>query len=1038
MYKKVKYFIYFQLLSTVVGQFGQNIVQYDDFTWNFIQSKHFDIYYAEDGRSHAEFTAEEAELAYLKIADRLNWQLKNRVSIIVYNSHNDFQQTNVVDSYMFEGIGGVTELYKNRIVIPFDASNQEFKHVIHHELVHAFINDSVYGGSLKNMVASSIKVHIPMWMNEGLAEYLSSGWDTNSEMWIRDLAINGGEFPQIRQLTGYMAYRGGQSVWNFITEKWGEESIAEIFYQLKKSNKVETGFKRALGVDFKKLNEQWHQYLKEQYWPDVANRENIPDFARQLTDHEELENTYNVAPAISPDGSRIAIFSNKSGPMAIYLISAEDGRFIKKIIQGERNSEFEELHILKPGITWSEDSKKVAFAAKSGKSDALFIVDLKSGKRKKHRLNMEGIFRPAWRPGTNEIAFIGNNGISSDIYLFNLDSEKLTNLTKDWFTDDQISWYPDGNSILFISDRGNVLETGIANKPENHLFNQTDIYELNIESGIVERITDTPFNEMYPCISNDSNYLAFISDKSGINNIYLFSDIQSLNNFQTPQVITNVLTGITQLSWNGDDTQLIFTGFFNKGYDIYTFDNPIQKVAEKIQVSPVAWTLKFEEPKLLRNDDTRKSNSIISADKYKNYIFSGFDATENVHTPPEIVELDTSAVYDSTGLHRTHLYKTRFTLDFAQAYYAFDTRYGGQGMAYFLFSDILGDHKLQLGTEMVVDLQRSDYFLLYRLLPYKIDWNFVFYHLAYQYSRSTSNYYQSDIFLYQNIGSSISASKPLSRFNRIDGGLDFNHIIESKITTIYDDYNHPYDEEISHISSFTTFIPSIKYTWDNALWSYTHPVEGFRFFLKYRTSPGINEKSLSFHSATMDGRKYFHLFNGVSFASRFFAGTNWGSDSQKFRLGGVPWLFSSDRYSDRFYGEQEEAPKIEELYFSEYVMPLRGVQISNKFGQNVFLANLELRLPFLIYYFPAIKYLGQINGVIFTDFGVTWDSDYPEFWDNSNWQNNNNTGWLMSYGFGPRFIFLGMPWQLDYAWEYNPHIGTISDRKWYLTIGLDF
>ncbi|MBC8256704.1 MAG: PD40 domain-containing protein [Candidatus Marinimicrobia bacterium] len=1038
MIQKIKYIITIQLISIAVGQFGQNIVQYDDFTWHFIQSKHFDIYYAEDGRSHAEFTAEEAEVAYLKISDRLNWRLKSRVSIIVYNSHNDFQQTNVVDSYMFEGIGGVTELYKNRIVIPFDASNQEFKHVIHHELVHAFINDSVYGGSLKNMVASSIKVHIPMWMNEGLAEYLSSGWDTNSEMWIRDLAINGGEFPQIRQLTGYMAYRGGQSVWNFITEKWGEESIAEIFYQLKKSNKVETGFKRALGVDLKKLNEQWHQYLKEQYWPDVANRENIPDFARQLTDHEELENTYNVAPAISPDGSRIAIFSNKSGPMAIYLISAEDGRFIKKIIQGERNSEFEELHILKPGITWSEDSKKVAFAAKSGKSDALFIVDLKSGKRKKHRLNMEGIFRPAWRPGTNEIAFIGNNGKSSDIYLFNLDSEKLTNLTKDWFTDDQISWYPDGNSILFISDRGNILKTGIAYKPENHLFNQTDIYELNIESGNIERITDTPFNEMYPCISNDSNYLAFISDEIGINNIYIYSNIQSQKILQNPQVITNVLTGITQLSWNGDDTQLIFTGFFNKGYDIYTFDNPIQKVEENIQVAPAAWTLKFEKLELLRNDDTRKSKSFISADKYKNYVFSGFDATENVHAASEIVELDTSAVYDSTGLYRTHLYKTRFTLDFAQAYYAFDTRYGGQGMAYFLFSDILGDHKLQLGTEMVVDLQRSDYFLLYRLLPYKIDWNFVFYHLAYQYSSLYSNNYYSDITLFQNIGSSVSASKPLSRFNRIDGGIDFNHIIKSNITTLYDNYNQPYDEKINHISSFTTVIPSIKYTWDNALWSYTYPIEGFRYYLKYRTSPGINEKSLSFHTATMDGRKYFRLFNGVSFAGRFFAGANWGTDAQKFRLGGVPWLFSSDRYSERFAGGQENAPDIEELYFSEYVMPLRGVQISNKFGQNVFLANLELRLPFLIYYFPAIKYLGQINGVLFTDIGVTWDSDYPEFWDNSNWQNNNNTGWLMSYGFGPRFIFLGMPWQLDYAWEYNPHKGTISDRKWYLTIGLDF
>ena len=141
MTQQFKYLLFIQFISLSFGQFGQNIVQYDDFSWHFIQSKHFDIYYSEDGRSHAEFTAYEAEAAYLKIADRLNWQLKNRVSIIVYNSHNDFQQTNVVDSYMFEGIGGVTELYKNRVVIPFDASNQEFKHVIHHELVHAFIND---------------------------------------------------------------------------------------------------------------------------------------------------------------------------------------------------------------------------------------------------------------------------------------------------------------------------------------------------------------------------------------------------------------------------------------------------------------------------------------------------------------------------------------------------------------------------------------------------------------------------------------------------------------------------------------------------------------------------------------------------------------------------------------------------------------------------------------------------------------------------------------------------------------------------------
>ena len=44
----------------------------------------------------------------------------------------------------------------------------------------------------------------------------------------------------------------------------------------------------------------------------------------------------------------------------------------------------------------------------------------------------------------------------------------------------------------------------------------------------------------------------------------------------------------------------------------------------------------------------------------------------------------------------------------------------------------------------------------------------------------------------------------------------------------------------------------------------------------------------------------------------------------------------------------------------------------------------------------------------------------------------------MSYGFGPRFIFLGMPWKLDYAWQYDPYEGKKSEKKWYLSIGLDF
>ena len=332
------------------------------------------------------------------------------------------------------------------------------------------------------MISSSIKVAIPLWMNEGLAEYLAGKWDTKSEMWIRDLAINGGELPHIRMLNGYWAYRGGQSVWRFITEKWGEESIAEILYQIKTTNGIEKGIKEALGVGYKELNEQWHEYLKHQYWPEIALREDLNDVARQLTNHEKWGNTYNVAPSISPNGNQIAILSNKSGTMAYYLISAEDGRVIKKIIQGERSAEYEELHILKPGITWSPNSKKLAFSAKSGKSDALFIYDTESEKSKRFRLGLEGIFRPSWSPKGDKIAFIGNDGKYGDIYLFDIESNQIVNLTSDWYSEDQVSWSPNGDELYFTSDRGDILTTGEIQIPHNYDVDQTDIYSIKIET----------------------------------------------------------------------------------------------------------------------------------------------------------------------------------------------------------------------------------------------------------------------------------------------------------------------------------------------------------------------------------------------------------------------------------------------------------------------------------------------------------------------------------------------------------------------------
>ena len=244
--------------------FGQNKVQYRDYDWYYIQSSHFDIYFANGGEYIADFTADIAESSYAAISKSFRYQITNRIPIMVYNSHNDFQQTNVVSEYLEEGIGGVTELFKNRVALPFEGDYAKFRHVIHHELVHAVLNDMFYGGSIQSIISNNITLQLPMWFNEGLAEYEALKWDTNSDMFLRDATIH--EYlPPIQYLSGYMAYRAGQSIWNYIGTKYGEEKIGDILMRIRGARSVEQGFRSAIGLSLEELSDRWQKEQKVLY-----------------------------------------------------------------------------------------------------------------------------------------------------------------------------------------------------------------------------------------------------------------------------------------------------------------------------------------------------------------------------------------------------------------------------------------------------------------------------------------------------------------------------------------------------------------------------------------------------------------------------------------------------------------------------------------------------------------------------------------------------------------------------------------------------
>ena len=1030
------------LIQGLLAQsFGQNKVQYKDFDWSLISSPNFDVYFYGDDSHLAEFTAENAEKAQEQISKHLRWTLKKRVSIIVYHSHNDFQQTNIIWQYMQEGIGGVTELFKNRVVLPFEGDYEQFRHVIHHELTHALLNDMIYDGNIQSIVAGRVKLRIPLWVNEGLSEYLSMTWDTKADMTMRDLSINE-DIPTIQQLESYMAYKGGQSVWRFIAEKYGREKIGEIINSMKQTQNTEKGFERALGMNFDDLTEQWHKYLKKEYWPDVAGRDEIEDIAKRLTDHKDEKNYYNVSPSVSPDGSKIAVLSDRSGYFDVFILDAIDGEEIKRLVKGNRSVDFEELKLLQPGISWSPDSKRIAIAAKAGKSDALYLIDVKSKKKEKLTFELDGIFTAAWSPNGEELAFVGTNNGASDIYLYDLKSKKLTQLTDDIYSDSEPAWNSDGSKLAFISDRDDDVNGQLPSKEIiSHDYSQKDIYFIDMSSNLINRITNTKYNEDNPVWAHTKeNIIFYVADKNGVWNIYrhdvivdeINPDLDHTSNIDQPVAITNILTGVFQVSLTKDDGLLVFAGYADLGWDVFSITRPLEKDA--VEVPLTLYFIKVDKNSddltdLRRNKRNNNKSGRTSSADYSDWIFAKeydhYNQSPIRDDEKDSFVADTSDMYENGYIPK--IYKTRFTLDIVNSYASYSNLFGAQGMAMFAFSDILGNHQIYLGTEMVIDLQRSDYYFSYAYLTHPSDYYFSLSHTANEYFLGYTDVGYQRRGLLQNFSVMSFVSHPISRFTRFEGGLSYHSFSFSEWQQVnYNDF-----EKISN-QLFTVIIPMASWVFDNTVYGYTGPMDGFRQNTSLVVSPGWGSKKLDFKTLKFDFRKYFKIGRYSSLAGRMMVGTSRGADKQKFYLGGVPnWILGRGETN----GSKDESQfrndildgnnDLEDVFFSEFITPVRGYRFMEQVGSNVALANFEFRFPFLLAMGVPEKFMiSNLGSHIFLDVGTAWDNgkEFEETIAGFGWGMKINLGYLLL--------------RLDAAWDIND-IG-YSKPQYYLSLGTDW
>jgi hypothetical protein len=545
--------------------FGKNKVQYKQLKFSVLKTAHFRIYFYPEEEAAARDVAGMAERWYSRLSQFFGQGLSSEQPLIIYASHPDFEQTNVVEGLIDEGTGGVTEGLRRRITLPLAVSREETDHVLGHEMVHAFQYDM-----LDPRVAGSL----PLWFIEGMAEYLSLGSRSpQTAMWLRDAVIEE-HFPKIQDLDNpkYFPYRFGHGLWAYLGGRFGDSIVLRLMDAV--SDPAAGGGIDAIdaiegitGVKRDQLSQDWREAVSSMYRVSAGTQ--VPPLSVAASFNKESGGRINIGPALSPDGKTIAFMSERGGlSLDLYLADAASGRIIRKLLSTATDPHFDSLQFLNSAGCFSPDGTRLALATvrKGHPSLAIIRVDNGSIEREYAQPSLGEIFQPTWSPDARAIAFSAQANGVTDLFVMSVADGSLRQLTDDAFADLHPAWSPDNSRIAFVTDR---FSNGTAAA-------RYELASIAPGGGQPARIeTGIPGNAANPQWTDEGRTLLFISDQDGRPNVYAAAP------GSPARQLTSVATGVSgftpltpALAAASRSGTMALTIFRDGGFDIHVVPTP--------------------------------------------------------------------------------------------------------------------------------------------------------------------------------------------------------------------------------------------------------------------------------------------------------------------------------------------------------------------------------------------------------------------------------------------------------------------------------
>ena len=1070
-------------------RFGKNRVQHKELEWYFYSSNNFEVYYYDRGGPNAKMAIEYLESEFDKLTQMIGYVAYTKPRIYIYNSPEEGLQSNLNLNSQKYTEDGQTKFTRLIAEVSHKGSVDQFKEDIIYSTSKVIIREMLYGASVADAFQANLVNDFPEWYIDGAALYLAKGWSREMDDFIRQY-LRENKNPKILNLTGIEAGLVGQSIWNYISEKYGRRYVSSILNLSRINRNEENSIANTIGVNARVFFEDWKNYYLKVSEPVYASFKNVsPESAIAKTSSRVDGAISDVK--FSPDGLLLGYVVNNAGKYKVIVRDLSSGSE-QTVFQG--GASYDELtpNLHSPLIAW-RDSANLAIASFKRGFTTLRLRSIDGSNQDKIFLrNITQILSIDFNEsGKNMVLSAISNG-KTDIYTLNTRGQGKR-LTNDIF-DDLTPVFLNDSVIVYSSNYVELPDSVLTATPDiNVLPNQYNLFRVEVlkDTTILTKLTNSNSKNVKPRKVN-SNTLLFLSDLSGITNIMRFNIGNQVSNqisaFDKSIEVFDVTSRMNKIAYalrSGKESHLYVEGY--SGADQFTPSTPRIQLAQAkdlnerlaarrlleqrsslAQPTPTQTAPAIVQPPSIVDTTSKNTTSSINLDRLRfeskkgvnteNYTFDTVPQLQNQSNTGDQSVLSRSNLLEAfrkqslqkrvSGPRRmedqffTNHINTRFVVDPLRG---FGINLNGK------MTDILDNHVFSGGIMTALDFNSGgDIWFEYEYLKSRLDFRGRF-------DRKTIRVEESDLTFQKYVLTQVEAgvSYPLNINSRI-------YVAPFVAKSQYFNLN-PDSLTLGQVPDQNRFDVNylggkVEFVYDRSepmgLYSFT----GLKGKIGFQHYQGLNHGDRSFSNFYLDLRNYQKIHKNITLASKLYFGSFMGNNPQNYLVGGMDnWLFNE------FYNPPSNRPEPSpvrnpsgsensNILFADFV-DLRGYDYDEIRGRNVITFTTELRIPLFSYLTRGnitSNFVRNFQLVGFYDVGSAWNDFAP--WERVNDQNtevintegspfvivlnNFNNPWLQSYGAGLRTVLLNYYVKFDVARPIRNY--ETEDLKFYFTLGYNF